>query len=72
MRLNALPSLLFGERVNLGCGRLTRHQVRVITLPAGSLSRSSITRLVPVTMAFRNAVIALKCAVERTKYKQYD
>jgi hypothetical protein len=44
MRINALPSLLFGERVNLGCGCDKRHQVRSWPLPAISDLRSSITQ----------------------------
>ena len=73
MRLNALPSLLFGERVNLGCGRLEWHQVRGL-IPAGPFSsfRSSVTDFPPATLAYRIAVTALKYTVKRTKYKQYD
>ncbi|WP_440028111.1 hypothetical protein [Chromobacterium amazonense] len=44
MRINALPSLLFGERVNLGCGCDKRHQVKSWLLPAISDLRSSITQ----------------------------
>jgi hypothetical protein len=72
MRLNALPSLLFVSELTLaGPVDAASGQGHY---PAGRFTfpQQHHAAILPVTMAFRNAVIALKCAVERTKYKQYD